>query len=322
MTFLHTYLQLLPALLVLFGSPPLGSLLIECADTGWVCSMIAISLRGGLGNQLFQWALALELQHRRRRVVLDVGQVSPDRGVPIVEVDSSVPRSRIPSWGWRPDRMALFRRTPSGYQIVEEPSFRFCPEILGPGLPRRALLHGYWQSPRYFRSVASVVRSRVTEAAERSLNAQGVALLDEVRGSRSVSVHIRRGDYVANPTAAAFHGVVPDSYYERAFQRLREQGFETFYLFSDDPAELLRWSAASDCHPVSHAVARAPVGELLLMASCGAHVLANSSFSWWGAWMDARESAPVLVPDHWFTDSRISTEDLLLERWSRVGATD
>lgn len=281
-------------------------------------SRTGVILRGGLGNQLFQWALALELQHRGRPVVLDTRRTRSERGLAIQLVDNTIPRSTWPSLGWRVRGLLPFDMTAMGYRLVEEPSFRFWPGALEEALPQRVLLHGYWQSQCYFSSVHQTVRQRVSEAARQALTERGLGLLREIQSTEHpVSVHLRRGDFVTNPVAAGYHGILTDDYYTTALDRMRAGGAQRFYIFSDDIAEANRLFRSADCVVVPHAVADDPLGELELMAACRAHILANSSFSWWGAWLDTR-SGPVIAPRRWFTDARIDTSDLILEQWTQL----
>jgi hypothetical protein len=274
-------------------------------------------LRGGLGNQLFQWALASELQERGRQVVLDIRQVDAARGTPIISVDGDMSRSTLPSLGWNRRRQLPRGRTASGYRPIHEPSFHYWPGIFE-AMSRRDILHGYWQSPRYFMTVRDRVRNRVLAGAHAALNPSGVRLLREISTTEgTVSVHLRRGDYVANAVAASYHGVVPEEYYARALTRMTKRGATRFYVFSDDEEYAARWASRDRCEFVRHGVASSPLGELGLMAACGSHVLANSSFSWWGAWL-SDHSSEVIAPRQWFADSGIDTQDLLPDQWTRL----
>jgi hypothetical protein len=280
--------------------------------------VIAVVLRGGLGNQLFQCALALELASRGRDVVLDVRRVCADRGVAIREVCPDMRLSRWPSLGLGKRRYIPRGLTPLGFRTVEEPSLRFWANVLSPDLPRRVLLHGYWQSPLYFSSVRDDIRRRISSAAHACLTTQGRELLDHVQKHPAPAcLHLRRGDYVSNPAARRFHGVVPMSYYERATSMLRTQGVTDFFVFSDDVGYARSVFSERRYTVVPHSVATSPIGELALMAACQVHVLANSSFSWWAAWMKASHG-PVIVPNRWFADPTIDTSDLLPATWAKL----
>jgi hypothetical protein len=273
-------------------------------------------LRGGVGNQLFQWALALELQHRGRRIVLDSRAVRSGRGLAIHLVDNQMRCSNWPSLGWSTRARGLCGLTATGFRPVEEPSFSFWPEVLEGKLPRRAILHGYWQTPRYFPSVQDTVRRQVLAAAAAGLTERGLDLLREIENTeRVVSVHLRRGDYVTDAAARRVIGVLTESYYTESLDYFRTTGCDRFYIFSDDIDAAKRLFSEPDCEVVPHTVANVPLGEILLMTACQGHILANSSFSWWGAWLSEHEQ--VVAPRRWFTDTSIDTSDLLPAHWTR-----
>jgi hypothetical protein len=279
---------------------------------------VAITLRGGLGNQLFQWALAVELQHRGTRVTLDTRQVQSARGVAIRAVDPKMRRSNFPSLAYTRWHDLMRGRTITGFRPLVEPSFRYWPRVLEQPLPQRSLLYGYWQSPLYFPSVANTVRQQLLHAADGLLTDKGVRVRSEIRSlDYPVSVHLRRGDYVSNPVAKAFHGVISANYYRVALEQARSNGAERFFVFSDNPEQAHRIFAGSDCQIITSDVAQGPLGELGLMSECRGHILANSSFSWWGAWLDERNS-PVVAPKDWFADPAIETQDLLPADWLRL----
>lgn len=292
-------------------------------------SFSIVRLRGGLGNQLFQYAFGRS--------------VSLSRGVPLLldgslleEEDSAntrrpyalgpfnisarlidraeaialgVPTSRVGLWFAR--RARRFR----GTQYVRERHFGYDAEILE--LARsRAIFEGYWQSEYYFQSCGEKIRKDLT--SEESPLVQQIS--EEVGTGRSVSVHVRRGDYVTNPVAARFHGLCSSSYYERCFQFIESIVDEPrYYLFSDDQdwivREVGRFPRA--VVPVSSRYCLNAHEELLIMSRCRHHILANSSFSWWGAWLDERSDSVVVAPALWF-QSGISTSDLIPVRWRRL----
>jgi hypothetical protein len=136
--------------------------------------------------------------------------------------------------------------------------------------------------------------------------------------ANSVSLHVRRGDYANNQEVKAFHGLLPYRYYEEALASLGVKPNHEIFVFSDD----LEW--ASHSFPpgrftiIDRSVATSAAGDLRLMASCDAHVIANSSFSWWGAWLDARTPSKVVSPERWFAKGGLDTSDLLPDHWERL----
>ncbi len=292
--------------------------------------MIISQLLGGLGNQLFQYAAGRALaisQHSTLK--LDVSSFNrgthhqgfqlPDifRGsfqtVTQAEVDVVL--------GWRSSSHLRYffsqpiRRLLSGPNYVAEPHFQYWPGIwqVGPN----AYLSGYWQSARYFADCASQIRDEL--AFKLKLTGRNAMLADQIRQCNAVSVHVRRGDYVNNTRAAAHHGACSVAYYRDAVQRMvRDAGPAEFYIFSDDPQWVLENIQVDvPCVYVDHNRGSVSYCDMQLMSLCKHHIIANSSFSWWGAWLNPSTSKIVIAPQNWFAKP-IPTQDLLPSQWIQL----
>lgn len=135
--------------------------------------------------------------------------------------------------------------------------------------------------------------------------------------SVSVSVHIRRGDYVQNKAAGDFHGICSLSYYQTAMKLLSDKFKQAhFYVFSDD----LEWCRQNiRCEQsLTFVNLSNAASELYLMSRCSHHIIANSSFSWWGAWLNPSPEKIVIAPQTWFRDPSAQTEDIYCENWIRI----
>jgi hypothetical protein len=278
---------------------------------------IAIVLKGGLGNQLFQWAFARELRSRGASVSLEVSQLRADIGDQLLDLAPDIRRSSLALTGRRWTRRLGLSMTPFGGRLVIKNDLGFSPEILTrPG--RWAVLDGYWQSEQYFPTVAQDLRAEVRAYCRSKLTRAGEEMLLQLSESNTVSLHVRRGDYVKDAAVNAFHGVLPMDYYCRALEVVPSTSEPRCFVFSDD----LPW-ARKQFEPlgavvVGREVAGDPAGELLLMAETSAHVIANSSFSWWGAWLDDRTQPTVIAPRKWFADPSAVAHDLIPRSWSVV----
>jgi hypothetical protein len=282
--------------------------------------MIIATLIGGLGNQMFQYAAGRALALRTgARLVLDLGwlentqpHVTP-RSYELgcfqiqAELRSIYPRTNI-------ERLReLVRLSPRIWR--EQRMYGFDPRTLE--LPGRVRLIGYWPSERYFADQADQLREDfrfVEPLDDRSREVAG-----EIEATNSVSVHVRRGDYVENPATEAFHGVLSAEYYRAATERIFESiASPHFFVFSDDPA----W-----CHTnlalggsttyVDHNGARGSA-DLRLMSLCAHHIVANSSFSWWGAWLNPRADKLVVLPKRWITSATIDTSAVVPDGWVAI----
>ena len=284
--------------------------------------MIVTRLIGGLGNQMFQYAAgrALALRHG---VDLKLDRRAFDhyglRGygleafalTPVDAEAQDIPPARGPS---RLRRM--LGGQPHTYRLSER-SLRFDPAVLN--APRGAYLDGYWQSERYFTDHAAAIRADfVITAPPAPPNAD---MLARIAGARTVSIHVRRGDYVSNPEALAVHGTCPPNYYAAAVELLQSRvGADLLgVVFSDDHA----WARANLKLPIPtlHADqndAATAHEDLRLMSACRHHIVANSTFSWWGAWLDPRPESLVIAPRRWFAAPHMDATDLVPERWLRI----
>ena len=196
------------------------------------------------------------------------------------------------------------------FSVFAERSFDFDPRFCERG-PQTYLI-GYWQSERYFADSAGVVRKELTYRPEPdAANAQRLA---RIRASNAVCVHVRRGDYLL-PAHFEHHGVCSADYYRRAMRMIREHlANPQFFVFSDDWSWCREHLADSDMVLVDTNAPGAGPDELRLMAACRHHVIANSSLSWWGAWLAANAGQIVVAPTPWFTQTP-ETPDLFPAGW-------
>lgn len=276
-----------------------------------------VALKGGLGNQLFQWAFGSALTAGGARVRYDGGLSMDSIGIDVRPLLADKDLVRLPSALLRAQRRFHLPAATSPWTHVVEPRFAYTDpaSLLARG---RTLLEGYWQSPRYFAPIEQVVRDAVLSWADSTLTDEGRTLRAEIEADPGAcSVHVRRGDYLA-ATAQSVHGVLDADYYRRAMDEVRARGARRFHVFTNDHAWVADELLGADVVAVPWSVATSPVGEIGLMAACAHHVVANSSFSWWGAWLDDRERGTTIAPERWFADTALDTADLVPARWTRV----
>ena len=134
----------------------------------------------------------------------------------------------------------------------------------------------------------------------------------------AVSVHVRRGDYVNNKNANAFHGVCSPEYYRKAIELIAKRvDSPKYFVFSDD----IEWVKEHIEIPNAVFVSQKDIAdheELVLMSKCKHAIIANSSFSWWGAWLNANPNKLVIAPKQWVSDSRVNTVDAIPAEWVRI----
>lgn len=283
---------------------------------------------GGLGNQMFQYAAGAALAHRTgAQLLLDRSDFD---GYPLRHFALGAFGIDVPTWsGVCPlhgvlgqVRRVRQRLANTGYlfqprmQLLIEQGFAWGP------VPEfgwsTAYMHGFWQSPRYFSPIEADLRRQFDPLRFMTPALQEVHR--RVSEPNCVAVHVRRGDYATNPAALAVHGLLDDAWYHRALNLMRRlvPGCR-FEVFSDDPAaaQLL----FNGCHDVVFQPLRTQEEDLLLMSSCRHKIIANSTFSWWAAWLGQERSGLVVAPQRWFSRERLlttTTVDLFPEGWILV----
>ncbi|MHC1697482.1 MAG: alpha-1,2-fucosyltransferase [Geobacteraceae bacterium] len=178
-------------------------------------------------------------------------------------------------------------------------------------------MDGYWQSEKYFAAIRALLKNEFTLRVP--LDGDDLQLAEKIRTCNAVSLHVRRGDYLTNPQAAKHHGTCDRDYYDQAVSFIKQKiPAARLFIFSDDP----QWSEANMSYDLPTTIVSKTDGttegrDLTLMSSCRHHIIANSSFSWWGAWLGDNPEKLVIAPMHWFNDPARSTGDLIPEGWLR-----
>lgn len=292
--------------------------------------MICIQLNGGLGNQLFQYATGRALALRNNcELLLDTSllsrnttHVTPrDLELHHFQVNGRVTTS-LESAGLILSRsMPVLSSLCSPWRVYVEKGKGYNANLLS--LPDQTYLLGYWQSFLYFTGIANAVSAELQIAKPLSATSQAIAV--EIDATNSVAIHVRRGDYVSLAMAARFHGTLQLPYYLAALARVREQVCDArYYVFSDDVDWCRKHLPISACNTlfVNHNTGNNAWQDLELMSRCRHHVIANSSFSWWGAWLaDQRRPSVgrvVIAPNRWFAAvPDLDLSDRLPPHWIR-----
>lgn len=289
--------------------------------------MVIVRLMGGLGNQMFQYAVGRRLSlDSRAPLKLDLSWFD-DHGVDTkrtYQLDGWRTHAQIASsedlaaFGSGPrrlgqrvlERMRLVRRN-----VIKERKTGFSRRVLTAKPP--VYLSGYWQNEQYFKAIEMTLRGDFQLASSPCKHVLG--LVTVASRDSTVSIHIRRGDYVNNPVTNAAHGTCSVDYYLRAVRIIVEKiPSPTFLVFGDD----LDWAKDNlkfpgDVYYVSHAEDCLPHHDIWLMSHCNHHVIANSSFSWWGAWLSKGRGA-VIAPKRWLQDESHDCRDTVPVRWETL----
>ncbi len=282
--------------------------------------MIITQIKGGLGNQLFQYAAAraLSLQYQTQ-LALDTSSFDEQRlrnfelNAFKTHFDFAEPQQLITV-----ERRGFFQKVRDNlapYQfrrVFREKHFHFHRRFFN--LPDGVYLKGYWQSEQYFAPANDVIRSELQLKESFVLPVQSFA--EKLQSCNAVSVHIRRGDYT-NPEILRVHGILPPDYYERAVAYfLQNDPSVSFFVFTDDPYWVKENIHIPGAFFVSGIETRNHYEDFYLMSKCRHHIIANSSFSWWAAWLNNAPGKKVVAPKNWFNEGPKDTQDLIPTGWT------
>lgn len=285
---------------------------------------LILKLNGGLGNQMFQWALARMLEETTDMdVYLDMSYFSNRYARPF-ELGIFKLEPKLVEDFWTKLRLAIIWRLRAilkwekflGLTLYSESSFNFDNNINR--IKADTFIEGFFQSEKYFKSIEEKLRDDFIFI--KSPDAENNKLRLDICSKNSISLHIRRGDYVQKKRYQNVYANCSLDYYKRGVEYIAQKHPEpTLYIFSDD----ISWVRKNLRLPyksiyVSHNSGDKSFEDMRLMASCKHNIIANSSFSWWGAWLNTNPDKIVIAPQKWFNDEKIVQTDVIPENWVRL----
>lgn len=289
--------------------------------------VIIAKIIGGLGNQMFQYAAARALSLKNSSsLLLDISEYKKyklHQGFELNRIFNGsfglasekdiyrVLNIYSPSFIRRitaHTRMSIFRPK----SLVVEPHFKFWHDINK--LTGSFYLNGSWQSENYFLEYAEEIREDFKFLLP--LDSKNAQLAIHINNVNSVSLHVRRGDYVSNKKASSVHGVCSIEYYRSAIEYISFKiDNPYFFIFSDDiPWVKNNLSIEFPCQYIENNFGIESYNDMRMMSLCRHHIIANSSFSWWGAWLNPRIDKIVIAPKRWFSNQS-NIQDLLPDNW-------
>lgn len=281
--------------------------------------MVISYLKGGLGNQFFQYATGYALSRELNcPLYLDTSHYKNKQQIRKFELSLYQIESKEIGNTQKLILKVLSKISPEKNIHIQEKQFHFVPFDLTTLSSKKSVwLDGYWQSPLYFEKYRADILRQFQ--LSQSPSPENQSLLSEIRNSNSIFLHVRRGDYVSNKSAASFHGTLPISYYEHALQKLNfTESSNQLFIFTDDPEWCIESFKTINSKRVVTHNQNSGWEDLRLMSECKAGILANSTFSWWGAWLNQNSNLKIIAPKNWFTDGTIRTCSLTPSSWSLI----
>jgi hypothetical protein len=293
--------------------------------------MIIIKLLGGIGNQMFEYAFGRSLSLKNKTVLkLDAGNLGQAGSGTIRQYDLAVfnieaelatkaearkIRKEPPGkWLKKIKRQLKIKGWLAKKNYLKEADYPIA-ELTALG--DNVYLEGFFHSEKYFLAAADAVRKDF--ALKPELANFNPSLMEKIKNSNAVSVHIRRGDYASDPATQKMHGLQPLDYYRQALKKINQKITNPrFFVFSDD----LDWCRTNLPMPEEtvFVAGQKNYEDLTLMSKCKHNIIANSSFSWWGAWLNDNPDKIVIAPKQWFADEEKNNQakDFVPEGWIRI----
>ena len=290
--------------------------------------MIIVQLMGGVGNQLFQYAFGKNLAVQNNcDLKLDLSffenqsirsyELSHFRVVEsFASAEECMYLKKTHDSRFNRYKRKFFGSKPN---IIEERDLSFDASYLR--TESNTYLTGYWQSERYFNNIKTIIKNEFEiKTSPSKANHRFIQEINSTPGA--VSVHIRRGDFNNDIVVNKIHGTCSLNYYDKAVQAIVSSVSEPiFFVFSDDTA----WAKKNlnlnlPTHFVDINDERSAYEDMRLMQNCKHHIIANSTFSWWGAWLGLNKDKIVIAPKKWFNDPtlNVQSESIIPPTWIRI----
>jgi hypothetical protein len=285
--------------------------------------MKIVQFLGGLGNQMFQYAFYKALQNKYKDVKVDLLSFNDYKlhngfeldfifNIKINKANSFVSKLYNPKYrNWTVRKLRRLLNLKKVY-FEEKECFIYDENLLA--YPSKRFYWGYWQTEKYFKHIEAEIRNDFI--FKTPLNKKNELLFEKIKNTTSVAVHIRRGDYVNHPL---FGDICDENYYNKAIKHIQlEVKKPTFFIFSNDMvwcknqlnlpnATYVDWNIGDDSYI-----------DMQLMSYCKHNIIANSSFSWWAAWLNNNGNKIVIAPQMWINNVDNAVIDILPTQWIKI----
>ena len=294
---------------------------------------VIIKLQGGLGNQMFQYAVARSLTEEKSKVYLDHSFLNDNwnerENFTVRTYELSI-FSRLQAKRVHAFHLNYIRNNSLPFKTLRNvfrPRVRYIHQenyefaaIPKSNHCKYTYLEGYFQSAKHFDRIRALL---LLEFRFPELDPINKVIQERInQSSNAVSIHFRRGDYLKSRTITEFHGLLPLKYYEKSLEILRGKCHKlNLFVFSDDITwikENFSLVSFDVCFVDTNQVS-GQWKDLALMKECKHHIIANSSFSWWGAWLSEKKGK-VYAPENWFNSLKVkfNIHDFIPAHWEII----
>jgi hypothetical protein len=281
--------------------------------------MVIVKLIGGLGNQMFQYAIGRNLSIKNKTsLYLDLSQLLDrnetlnytfrDFELNVFDTHFCIVKN---SSLWKAYRKIYNSIFPSQY--ITESNHFYNSSVLD--LTGNIYLDGYWQNEKYFKGIDTTIRKDFTfKNKPNEINRQ---YIDRIKSTNAVSIHFRRGDYITNSEARSYQGICTEEYYLNAIKHINQTVRSPhFFIFSDDIDWVKQnFPLRNNYSLIDFNKGRYSFEDMRLMSLCKHNIIANSSFSWWGAWLNANKNKIIISPTQWFT---LAKTEIVPPEWIKM----
>jgi hypothetical protein len=291
--------------------------------------MIIVKIIGGLGNQLFQYSLGKSLSQKKNvPLKLDISGFKEyklhryclnhfniqENFATEKEIAKFQKYKRIPKKKW----FLYNKLVANEKKYFAERQFHFDEEVFD--VSDDCYLDGFWQTEKYFKDIKEIIWKECI--VKNPIMGKNAEVMKKIQSENSVSIHIRRGDYVSDSSTNDFFGTFEPEYYKKAVEIIAKKVSNPhIFVFSDDH----EWAKKNIILPyptthVDHNGADKNYEDMRLMNACKHFVISNSTFSWWGAWLSQNPDKIVIGPKKWFNNVKknVKTDDIMPENWTRI----
>lgn len=275
-----------------------------------------VSIKGGLGNQMFQYALCMALQSKGMSAEILITDLKiGHNGYELERLFDIKQQNRLLEFFYNRIKFPFRKIFLFFYKEFSDTHFIYQPNALD-STNKYYFYYGSWQSELYFKDIRSKILS-VYKFNDKLISDKTNQVEREINNINCVSVHIRRGDYLNEPYKTGYGSCCTLDYYKNAIDKIKQLVSDPMFVFFSDDLDWVRNNfKIQNSFFVNHNFGIDSWQDMYLMSKCKHNIIANSSFSWWGAWLNQNESKVVIAPKRWW--SSLEVDDVVPDTWIRL----